>query len=99
MKKYVMYTSIWVYDNEGISVLFPALPGCCTCGRAEVDTKLMAKDALKIWCETKINELHEELPKDLELVELSKWVAERRPEWGKRKWKARIIMEDLEVEE
>ena len=36
MKKYVMYTSIWVYDNEGISVLFPALPGCCTCGRAEV---------------------------------------------------------------
>ncbi len=44
--KYI-YPAIFTYDDDGISVEFPDLPGCLTCGDTEDDAFLMAQDALQ----------------------------------------------------
>lgn len=43
--KYI-YPAIFSFDNDGISVEFPDLPGCLTCGDTEDEAIRMAKDAL-----------------------------------------------------
>ncbi len=43
--KYV-YPAIFSYDDDGISVSFPDLPGCLTCGDNDEEAMYMAKDAL-----------------------------------------------------
>ena len=41
-----MYPAVFSFDDDGISVEFPDLPGCLTCGNNEDDALRMAKDAL-----------------------------------------------------
>lgn len=42
-----IYPAIFTYDDDGISVEFPDLPGCLTCGENDEDALYMAKDALR----------------------------------------------------
>ncbi len=43
--KYV-YPAVFSYDEDGVSVEFPDLPGCYTCGDSTEEALRMAKDAL-----------------------------------------------------
>jgi len=46
--KYV-YPAIFHFDDDGISVEFPDLPGCVTCGKTLEHATYMAKDAAALW--------------------------------------------------
>lgn len=48
MKDHYIYPAIFSFDADGISVEFPDLPGCLTCGDNEEEALSMAKDALKL---------------------------------------------------
>ena len=51
-----IYPAILTYeDGYDIAVTFPDLPGCATCGSDEEDAMKMAKEALKILSNEKIN--------------------------------------------
>lgn len=43
--KYI-YPAIFSFDDDGISVEFPNLPGCLTCGNSEDEAIRMAKEAM-----------------------------------------------------
>ena len=45
IERYV-YPAIFDYAEDGISVEFPDLPGCLTCGSTDEEAFLMAKEAL-----------------------------------------------------
>ena len=45
--KYI-FPAIFSVDQDGISVEFPDLPGCLTCGDSEEEAFYMAKDALEL---------------------------------------------------
>ncbi|MBP1935111.1 putative RNase H-like HicB family nuclease [Ammoniphilus resinae] len=48
MKDRYIYPSIFDYADDGISVEFPDLPGCLTCGNTEEEALRMAKEALAL---------------------------------------------------
>ena len=48
MKDHYMYPAVFHYASDGISVEFPDLPGCLTCGATTEDALYMAKDALSL---------------------------------------------------
>jgi len=48
MKDRYVYPAIFTIDFDGISVEFPDLPGCLTCGNDEAEAVNMAKDALQL---------------------------------------------------
>ena len=41
-----VYPAIFTYEDDGISVEFPDLPGCLTCADTTEEAKKMAKEAL-----------------------------------------------------
>ncbi|MGG3803149.1 type II toxin-antitoxin system HicB family antitoxin [Metabacillus fastidiosus] len=43
-----MYPAIFDFAEDGISVEFPDLPGCLTCGDNQEDALMMAKEALSL---------------------------------------------------
>lgn len=45
-KDYYIYPAIFTYEDDGISVEFPDLPGCLTCADTTEDAIKMAKEAL-----------------------------------------------------
>lgn len=50
MKKDIyIYPAVFSYDEDGITIEFPDLPGCVSCGDNEEDALYMAKDALRNW--------------------------------------------------
>lgn len=50
MKKDIyIYPAIFDYDNDGISISFPDLPGCLSCADTDEEALYMAKDALRGW--------------------------------------------------
>lgn len=44
-----VFPAIFSYADDGISVHFPDLPGCLTCGQTDVEALFMAKDALRCY--------------------------------------------------
>ena len=53
MKDYYSYIAVFSYDDDGISIDFPDLPGCCPCADKD-DTEMALKNAkeslgLHIW--------------------------------------------------
>lgn len=46
MKDHYIFPSIFNYADDGISVSFPDLPGCYTCGKSDEEAVRMARDAL-----------------------------------------------------
>lgn len=47
-KNRYVYPALFHYAKDGISVEFPDLPGCLTCGNTTEEALLMAKDALSL---------------------------------------------------
>ncbi|MDY2736341.1 type II toxin-antitoxin system HicB family antitoxin [Intestinibacter sp.] len=45
-KDYYVYPAIFTYEDDGISVEFPDLPGCLTCADTTEEAIKMAKEAL-----------------------------------------------------
>ncbi len=48
MKETYVYPAILTSDEDGISVEFPDLPGCLTCGATAEEAIVMARDALAL---------------------------------------------------
>lgn len=46
MKDRYYYPAVLAYDDDGISVVFPDLPGCVTCGDSTEDAVSNAKEAM-----------------------------------------------------
>jgi predicted RNase H-like HicB family nuclease len=47
-KNHYIYPAIFHYADDGISIQFPDLPGCITCGSTIEEALFMAKDALSL---------------------------------------------------
>lgn len=41
-----IYPAVFTYDEHGVAVSFPDLPGCNTCGKDQDEAVFMAKDAI-----------------------------------------------------
>lgn len=50
MRKYKFY-AIFDYAEDGISISFPDLPGCISCGYSTEEAIQMAKEALQLYLE------------------------------------------------
>lgn len=50
MTKYI-FNAVFTYDYDGISINFPDLPGCISCGFSTNDAIQMAKEALELYLE------------------------------------------------
>lgn len=46
MRNSYLYPAVFDYADDGISVFFPDLPGCLTCGKTDEEAAKMAEDAL-----------------------------------------------------
>ena len=49
MKDNYVYPAIFDYDEDGISISFPDLPGCFSCASTDEEALYMAKDAMRGW--------------------------------------------------
>ncbi|MBR6504556.1 MAG: type II toxin-antitoxin system HicB family antitoxin [Clostridia bacterium] len=59
-KDYYIYPAIFEYNQDGISISFPDLPGCISCASNDEEALYMAKDALGLFiasCEEDGDEL------------------------------------------
>ncbi|WP_338556937.1 type II toxin-antitoxin system HicB family antitoxin [Paenibacillus sp. KS-LC4] len=45
------YYAIFNYEEDGITITFPDLPGCISCGYSTVEALQMAKEALELYLE------------------------------------------------
>lgn len=51
-----IYPAIFDYAEDGISVEFPDLPGCITCGDTDEEAIRMAEDALELYLYTSLED-------------------------------------------
>lgn len=58
MSKRYTYPAIFHYDTDGISISFPDLPGCLSCGENTEDAVYMAKDALLTYILAELEDDH-----------------------------------------
>lgn len=54
------FNAVFSYENDGISIDFPDLPGCISCGFSNDEALIMAKEALELYLDG-MNE--EQIPK------------------------------------
>lgn len=47
--KIYVYNAVFSYDDDGISICFPDLPGCFSCGFSQDEALKMARDALMLY--------------------------------------------------
>ncbi len=69
MKDKYIYPAIFDYADDGISVKFPDLPGCFTCGEDDDEAFMMARDVLGLWMEF-IENNKEEIPEPSKLIDV-----------------------------
>lgn len=48
LPNYYRYTAIFTYEEDGIHVVFPDLPGCVTLGKDEEEAARMAREVLAL---------------------------------------------------
>ena len=63
-----VYPAIFIYDDDGISIEFPDLPGCFSCADTDEQALYMAKDALRgylLTCEDLGQEIKKPTPLNL----------------------------------
>jgi len=48
-KKSYIFNAVFSYDNDGISISFPDLPGCFSCGYSTEEAIQMAKESLELY--------------------------------------------------
>ncbi|SRR5699024_6845756 len=51
MKDKYVYPAIFYYEDDGISIEFPDLPGCISCADTDEEALYMAEDVLGLWME------------------------------------------------
>lgn len=78
MKDKYVYPAIFSYDEDGISIEFPDLPGCFSCADTDEEALYMAEDVLGLWM-VELEEDNEEIPeptnlKDIEVEDNQKTV-------------------------
>ena len=78
MKDKYVYPALFSYDEDGISIEFPDLPGCFSCADTDEEALYMAEDALGLWM-VELEEDNEEIPsptnlKDIEVEDNQKTV-------------------------
>ena len=61
MRDVYIYPAVFDYADDGISVFFPDVPGCYTCGNNDEEAVKMAEDALGL-CMCGMEEDNEEIP-------------------------------------
>ena len=49
VKDRYIYPAIFDFDNDGITVTFPDLPGCITCGDCQEEAFRNAKEVLELY--------------------------------------------------
>lgn len=70
MKDLYVYPAIFDYDDDGISISFPDLPGCYSCADTDEEALYMAKDALRCWLLT-AEDIGEDIPNPSALKDIS----------------------------
>ncbi len=78
MKDKYVYPALFSYDEDGISIEFPDLPGCFSCADTDEEALYMAEDVLGLWM-VELEENNEEIPvptnlKDIEVGDNQKTV-------------------------
>ncbi len=67
-----MYPALFEYEKDGgVSVSFPDLPGCFTCGDNQEDALLMAQDALRGHLAT-LEDLKKKIPQASDIRQIEK---------------------------
>lgn len=61
MRDFYIYPAVFDYADDGISVFFPDLPGCLTCGKSDEEASKMAEDVLGLYL-CGIEESDDEIP-------------------------------------
>ena len=49
MKEIYIYPAIFDYEDDGISISFPDLPGCFSCANTDEETVINAKEVLSLY--------------------------------------------------
>lgn len=49
MQEIYIYPALFTYEDDGISIEFPDLPGCISCGDTDEEAVRMAKEALALY--------------------------------------------------
>ena len=88
----VTYKALFIYNRDGICVVFPECPGCITFGNSDAQAKDMAQDALKTWCKANLDD-GLNLPK-MSMVEFSVAMKEYQSKYKKVK----IAIKNVTVE-
>ncbi|MDY2987156.1 MAG: type II toxin-antitoxin system HicB family antitoxin [Peptoniphilus sp.] len=70
MKDRYIYPAIFDYDEDGISISFPDLPGCLSCADNDEEALIMAEDVLGLWMEN-LEEEKSDIPTPSKLVDIS----------------------------
>lgn len=70
MKTWITYNAIFSYDTDGITVTFPDLPECITCGFSREEAIRMATEALEL-CLESYNSNNMPTPSSFETISLS----------------------------
>lgn len=65
-KKYIYY-AIFANNKDGISIEFPGLPGCISCGFSYEHALEMAKEALELYLDGMRDD---EIPKAIDLMKI-----------------------------
>lgn len=68
-KDQYIYPAVFSYDSDGISISFPDLPGCFSCGSDDEEALYMARDALGLWMSF-LEDEQEEIPTPSKLNEI-----------------------------
>lgn len=69
MKDIYVFPAVFNYEEDGITVTFPDLPGCITCGDTDEEALRMAKDALggHLWA---MEDDNDEIPAPTRMVDI-----------------------------
>lgn len=72
VQKTYKYYAIFGYSDDGITVTFPDLPGCITCGESIEEAIQMAREALELFLED-IREEEMPIPSMADDLHLDEW--------------------------
>lgn len=70
MKDIYVFPAVFSYADDGITVTFPDLPGCITCGETDEEALRMAKDALggHLWA---MEDDHDDIPAPTAMIDIA----------------------------
>ena len=69
MQNKYIYPAIFDFDEDGITVTFPDLPGCITCGNNQEEALKNAKEVLELYMYS-LEEDNETIPQPSNILDL-----------------------------